>query len=478
MPRSAILLLTLALVGCAPYTHARVDSLHAFTAPTRCGQGPYEIVVPATGARWGEELTFEVFGPYPPALEVAIEVDGETLRHDRVDGLRVPHEVHDQNGTHIDFGGYEGPTPHEACSLAEVEAQLAAGQPAVGVRVATQDASTAQEDAAVGSLYVVGEGVDTDSIETESLSPAIDPRLQLERVAWERPSPAAMLRAQIGVTPELRVSWTNQDPDADAPLAPGTPIVVRVWSTTPNLLESLTFVVSHYQAFASVPDEEYAAHLRERAATRERRAAERAAAPPTRRERRRARRAARRAERRRARNEFCQAHHEDERCWGEGGYEGHVARARQRELEQRRAREDAEAAAALQPDGPPPAPLAEAPPPKASLHATWVAGYWHWVGQWVWIAGRWSVPEQDILARATVVAPSAPPPPRAEPVPTPPAPGLVWSPGYWQWDGVRFVWVAGQWNVARAGAVWVGPAWELRARGAVFIPGRWTVQVR
>lgn len=34
-----------------------------------------------------------------------------------------------------------------------------------------------------------------------------------------------------------------------------------------------------------------------------------------------------------------------------------------------------------------------------------------------------------------------------EPRGKPPAPGAVWSCGYWHWDSVRYVWVDGSWRV-------------------------------
>src|SRR3984957_12465610 len=50
-----------------------------------------------------------------------------------------------------------------------------------------------------------------------------------------------------------------------------------------------------------------------------------------------------------------------------------------------------------------------------------------------------------------------PPAPVVETVPAPPAPGSVWTPGYWSWDGVKYVWVPGQYVVPPfPGAVWIG----------------------
>jgi hypothetical protein len=47
-----------------------------------------------------------------------------------------------------------------------------------------------------------------------------------------------------------------------------------------------------------------------------------------------------------------------------------------------------------------------------------------------------------------------------EVVPPPPAPGYVWQPGYWSWNGVQYVWVPGAYVVAPfVHAVWMPGAW-------------------
>jgi hypothetical protein len=74
--------------------------------------------------------------------------------------------------------------------------------------------------------------------------------------------------------------------------------------------------------------------------------------------------------------------------------------------------------------GPPPEPIAEAPPPAVvAPGAVWVAGYWHWTGmQYTWIPGHWE---------------NAPP-------------GTAWSaPRYVSADGAYF-YEAGSWKPASA----------------------------
>ena len=132
---------------------------------------------------------------------------------------------------------------------------------------------------------------------------------------------------------------------------------------------------------------------------------------------------------------------------------------------------------------PPPPPKAETQPPKPSVHAEWVPGYYHRNGTaWAWIPGWWRVPDADVQQKLTVVAPTAPPPPRDEPSAreeVAPAPEAVWAPGQWQWDGARWVWVTGAWRLPpRQGMAWQAPRWRSEDRGFVFVPGGWSVRVR
>jgi WXXGXW repeat (2 copies) len=65
-------------------------------------------------------------------------------------------------------------------------------------------------------------------------------------------------------------------------------------------------------------------------------------------------------------------------------------------------------------------------------------------------------PAHPSVARVGVVVGFAPPAPVVEVVPPPPAPGYVWQPGYWSWNGVQYVWVPGAYVVAPfVHAVWV-----------------------
>jgi hypothetical protein len=78
------------------------------------------------------------------------------------------------------------------------------------------------------------------------------------------------------------------------------------------------------------------------------------------------------------------------------------------------------------------------------------------------------------VARVGVVVGFAPPAPVVEVAPPPPAPGYVWQPGYWSWNGVQYVWVPGGYVVASyVHAAWVPGAWVRHRPGWVWIAGHW-----
>lgn len=66
----------------------------------------------------------------------------------------------------------------------------------------------------------------------------------------------------------------------------------------------------------------------------------------------------------------------------------------------------------------------------------------------------------------------APPAPRYEAVPAM-APGYVWAPGYWAWNGDRHIWVHGRTIVERVGYRWEPDRWEQRDHAYYRHPGRW-----
>lgn len=71
-------------------------------------------------------------------------------------------------------------------------------------------------------------------------------------------------------------------------------------------------------------------------------------------------------------------------------------------------------------------------------------------------------------AAAVIVVQNAPPPLRAERVPSLRR-GYVWVPGYWGWRGQRHHWVRGSWMRSRPGFTYRQPIWVER-------DGRWHME--
>lgn len=75
-----------------------------------------------------------------------------------------------------------------------------------------------------------------------------------------------------------------------------------------------------------------------------------------------------------------------------------------------------------------------------------------------------------VPARGFISVNIAPPPPRYERVVV--RPGYEWAPGYWRWNGRRYVWAGGRYIGSRPGHRWErsewvheGPHWRYRKGG-------------
>jgi hypothetical protein len=159
-------------------------------------------------------------------------------------------------------------------------------------------------------------------------------------------------------------------------------------------------------------------------------------------------------------------HREDARCWTDADF---------KRIQDEDARRVLSAQTISKPTTAPPAPLLETQPPKLSAHAEWRPGYWHWIeSTWVWLAGQWRVPEQDIVAEQTTTAPTAPPAPQVETPTAPPVGAAVWISGFWQWDGGAWVWVPGSWQLRPSTTViWRATTWQPRGSVHILVPGGW-----
>lgn len=81
-------------------------------------------------------------------------------------------------------------------------------------------------------------------------------------------------------------------------------------------------------------------------------------------------------------------------------------------------------------------------------------------------------------ATTNVVVDQVPPPPPSqvtEVVAAPPAPGAIWIPGYWAFNGQGYVWLGGRWEIPPPNCrAYVAPYWAHRRHGGyVYIRGYW-----
>lgn len=510
--RAVLLLSTLALLGLAACgrgghpAHPRDDEPRLepvvavqqwYRSPTSCGQGPYELELPVAGARWGEDFELRVRAPRAVELHAIVLADDDEVA--RASG------VFGAGGAGGAAAGGDRVADNARC-VADARERL--GLQRGGGGAAPPPGSS------------TGGGVPATPDAAPPTPPAAPPAaLELD---------ASLVTSSLVV---VRFGWRDRAGVGDR--LP-TRVRLRFWSIAPNDLEGVLFGVARIEWRPNVPDATYEAHLAARAAAAEdarRRRAEEArqaelawqARPATRapaprravavdaeallaaeraREeaaRRRAIAAALEAERRARRAEFCATHPEDRGCWGAGGLRVHLELERRkqeraaycadhpedarcwspeergRRVRAGRVRIEAALAPPRAPDGPPPAALIEVVPPRLSAGAEWRPGYWHWTGAaWFWIGGVWRVPERDLVAGTTTVAPDAPPPPQAEAPPPASFAAAVWVPGFWQWSGTGWVWVPGSWQLRPAPrATWRPPTWQARGAVHVLVPGAW-----
>ena len=487
-----------------PALEPQVGELQWYRAVSTCGQGPFEVEVPATGNKWGEEIELRIATPRKIALHAVMVVDGAELA---------------KTDTVIDRDGRTSGAPDNSKCIADVRERLVLGRAGTGTGTP-------------GTPIVPGRRV-PDAPET--------PAVQLERTR----------------EPDYMVPSTLIHVRLEKTIPAGARIRIRFWSVEPNDLTGVLFGAVRIAWRPNVSEADYEAYLVRVAQEQERYAQEQEAKrlryeeeerlraersrrqleearknyrpPPVdleaearaarenerrareqaerdRRDRLNAEEAARRraveaaleADRARRRAEWCDAHRDSRDCWGAGGYRVHaelITRGEEREQYCRANKADArcwtdaeryerKAAWKLrvtnalqppkQPEGPPPSPLADPQPPKLSENATWRPGYWSWLdGNWMWLAGQWNVPERDIEEEKTTRAPSAPPPPPVETVVIAPARTAVWIPGFWQWNGTQWIWFPGSWQVRPSGLHWRATQWRARGSVHILVPGGW-----
>ena len=107
----------------------------------------------------------------------------------------------------------------------------------------------------------------------------------------------------------------------------------------------------------------------------------------------------------------------------------------------------------------------------------WVPGYWREVGTvWQWVSGFWTDAHENTTQGVTYY-PEPPAPPQVAPAGAPPAADTFYIPGYWSWNGDRYVWRAGYWTRVRAGYVYVPSHYQWTPSGWALVPGYWDITV-
>ncbi len=116
----------------------------------------------------------------------------------------------------------------------------------------------------------------------------------------------------------------------------------------------------------------------------------------------------------------------------------------------------------------------------------WVPGYWREVGEnWQWVSGFWtSVQEQKAqpgsqpqAAQPVTYYPEPPAPPNVAPPGDPPRADMMYVPGYYMWNGDRYIWRAGYWTPGRADYVYVPSHYRWTPYGYVYVSGYWDLAV-
>ena len=461
---SAAWLLGLAALvsGCGPYLMNVKVSRRAYRSSAECAQGPFEVHLKATGSRWGERFGVAIEAAHAVAGRYTLAVDGKPEQRGTFSSQFTVTES-DGYGHPVSRSVADAHPDNKRCLERPAPEQLAAvSAPAAESSVVAPQAPPWEPPPGAVAVPMAPEPLEVPR------GPA-----ELQEIPGDGRASGAPHRAEV-----VTLERGNADPKVTSgPFTAGADILVTFWFDAPNDLAGAQVIATHDDLWPT-DEQKWVAKLEQDAIDRARKQKERELEYKKEAKERQAE-----AERR---VRWCGDHHDDEDCWGEGGYDGAVARQAQAEKEAReRAAREAAAPPVVTvasarpprvPDGPPPPARVETPPPRPSPHAEWVNGYWHRAGaDWVWFEGWWRVPESDRLARQTLTAPSPPPAPQVEAVP-PQRLGATWIGGSWSWDGRGWIWLPGRWSLPPApGAAWLAPQWLRFGGGVRLEPGRWQV---
>jgi hypothetical protein len=107
----------------------------------------------------------------------------------------------------------------------------------------------------------------------------------------------------------------------------------------------------------------------------------------------------------------------------------------------------------------------------------WVPGYWREVGEnWQWVAGFWTAVQEE-KAQPVTYYPEPPAPPNVAPPGEAPRADMMYVPGYYMWNGDRYIWRAGYWTPGRPDYVYVPSHYRWTPYGYVYVAGYWDLAV-
>lgn len=475
--RALIAVLSLS-TGCAYLRPVTLDTLHLATSRP-CAQGPLRIETTALGSRWGEWYSLEIVTQRATKGSVRWVVGSEK---EPPRGWVTHHEVPDRGSTTqvVDTIFH-----HEQC----------AERPAYLVELPQQPIAP--------PVVVTAQPSPTVVVTEPAPSPLPVPDVSQVQLVETGSSVSGSNKANI-------FHWTsrNESKDAPPPLASGAPVVIEIWSETPNDYRGATFVFTRGPMEPNVSEQEWLAELDKREIDKKKAFDEESARDAERRrlaeiEARRV--AAIHTAEARKEQDLRKRHAEelarrpvpvktDEQRRYEESRRATYANGltapssadpayvdeRRREFERRQARAAAEAEELrrfreerqrrweeYEANRPRPRPSPTTPPPPPppqnvgnppAPYVVWIDGYYEWTGTtWAWLEGWWKVIESE-RARFEAMAMTPPPPPRVEQRPTCPVPAGEWRTGGWVWNLEAWIWLPGVWISTQPPVHPAGPA--------------------
>ncbi len=524
---SALFILPLTtLVACGPTLRPKAARVRAYSSTRACSQGPFIVDLPATGARWGEQIVVQVWTRHAIAGRYDVTVGKEVILRGRFGPGH--HRYQTTNAERSTFNWqYTTPKgPDNARCIAAAGTRATASTPTAGNDTGGGGSNTAPK-APVPRSGVTPRATPGQVLLFKPLSTTEYTDHRAIRHSFLRHD---LLNLDLGRVSTPRYPSCN--PSRRNEIAKGARIRIRLWSETPNDMREAWIEVRQNTYHPSVPEAKYLGYLDEQKASCLKKAKRVARKWERKRRKRRPRplgsrkcyvghtfRGAKLKHTHRSKLKRCDCWTRSglsrKSCWGKGGYLAHRARLRRKltsltcrvrvelkdgaktllsimEKKSCHCAFDLSDRSCWGPGGyaayararwakrqrdrlrrrlmkqPPPAPRVEKKPPSPSRNAIWVGGYWVRIkggpaaGRWGWIAGWWRVPPADVKRGLTAKTRRRPPRKRLVVKRRPPKPAPA------------AVWAPGYWHWTGRRHVWVHGAWRIPPRSQLrWRPARW-----